>query len=45
MKPLIVQFFVPAKEYKDPTYNQIGVNDELLNIPLGLSKSTVKDLR
>lgn len=29
MKPLVVQFFVPAKEYKDPTYNQIGVNDEL----------------
>ena len=29
MKPLIVQFFVPAKEYTDPTYNQIGVNEEL----------------
>ena len=29
MKPLVVQFFVPAKEYKDPTYNQIGVNEEL----------------
>ena len=28
-KNLIVQFFVPAKQYKDPTYNQIGVNDEL----------------
>ena len=29
MKPLIVQFFVPAKQYKDPTYNQIGVSEEL----------------
>ena len=29
MKPLVVQFFVPANKYKDPTYNQIGVNDEL----------------
>lgn len=29
MKPLIVQFFVPAKNYADPTYNQISVNEEL----------------
>ena len=28
-KNLIVQFFVSADEYKDPTYNQIGVNEEL----------------
>jgi hypothetical protein len=28
-KKLIVQFFVPAKQYADPTYNQIGVNEEL----------------
>ena len=28
-KNLVVQFFVPPSKYKDPTYNQIGVNEEL----------------
>ena len=28
-KNLVVQFFVPSSKYKDPTYNQIGVNEEL----------------
>tara|TARA_R100000697_G_scaffold82998_2_gene94879 strand:- start:723 stop:1424 length:702 start_codon:yes stop_codon:yes gene_type:complete len=28
-KNLIIQFFVPTDGYKDPTYNQIGVNEEL----------------
>ena len=28
-KNLIVQFFVSADGYKEPTYNQIGVNEEL----------------
>jgi len=26
---LVVQFFVPVDKYTDPTYNQIGVNEEL----------------
>ena len=26
---LVVQFFVTVDKYDDPTYNQIGVNEEL----------------
>ena len=32
-KNLVVQFFVPSSKYKDPTYNQIGVNEELYKYP------------
>ena len=28
-KNLIVQFFVSVEKYSDPTYNQIGINEEL----------------
>ena len=30
-KNLIVQFFVSVEKYSDPTYNQIGINEELYN--------------
>lgn len=34
MKNCIVQFHIPATEYKDPTYNNIGVNEQLLEYSL-----------
>ena len=34
MKNCIVQFHIPASEYKDPNYNNIGVNEQLLKYSL-----------
>ena len=34
MRNCIVQFHIPAETFKDPNYNNISVNDELLKYSL-----------
>mgnify|MGYP003658233668 CR=1 FL=1 len=42
MKPLVVQFFVPAKQYKTPDYNNIGVSQELFDYSVKSVKQYAK---
>lgn len=38
MKNLVVQFFIPPEGFSDPTYNNLGLNDELLKYSLSSAK-------